>query len=142
MKEADLLFEFGMLMCRVQSKGGRYYAHEHLTGASSWKNNSVTQLCTEHNGHLVRFHQCRYGLCTPFFKKPVRKSTTIMANIKLIKEEFQNKFCTCKRPHHRIQGQVLGRPLAAHCARYPPPLCKALAATVASVWEISSTSLE
>ena len=41
MKEANTLLDFGMTMCVLQGKAGRFWVHEHPNRASSWKRRTV-----------------------------------------------------------------------------------------------------
>ena len=128
---ANTLFEFGMLLCRIQANNGRYYCHEHPARASSWQKPSVQVLVEQNQGQLCHFHQCRFGLCAPYSLRPIQKATKFITNNSEIHKRFNQKFCKCGKIRHiQIMGHAAGRRLSSHCAIYPKGLCVEVAQAV------------
>ena len=80
-------------------------------------------------GHFCTFDQCRFGLLSPA-GQPVRKRTILYTNCRAIIDKFDGVYCTQDHTHDTIQGSQNGKKVSAHCAIYPPALCKALAEAV------------
>eukprot|EP00435_Cladocopium_sp_Y103_P030894 s1733_g7.t1 len=84
--DADCMLDFSMMVADRQVKADRLFCHEHPQGASSWRRQSVTELSSKEQVHLVTFDQCRTGLRTPSGDKPLKKPTTLMTNSTAIRE--------------------------------------------------------
>ena len=131
MKVANTLFEFGMLLCRLQDNNGRFYCHEHPAGASSWQKPSVQVLMEQKHGIVCRFHQCRFGLRAPYSLRPVKKLTKLITNNGEIQKRFHQKYCKCGQVRHALcVGRLAGRTMSSHCAIYPKGMCEAIAQAV------------
>ena len=49
----------------IQIKGGRYFLHEHPSGALSWRDPVLMRLKQRSDVECVTMDQCQYGLLTP-----------------------------------------------------------------------------
>ena len=128
---ANTLFEYGMLLCRVQANGDRFYLHEHPGGASSWHKQSAQVFIEQTKGHSCRFHQCRFGLRAPCSLRPVKKPTKLITNNADIYKRFHQKYCKCGSIAHVLcTGSHVGRAMSTHCAIYPKGLCMEVAQAV------------
>ena len=139
MMEAKEQIKFVVDLYKEQVKNGRWFLHEHPTGASSWDLEEIQKLQEELGVQVVTADQCMYGLKTwrkKGGKKDVaaRKRTKFMTNAKAIAMEL-NQRC---RGEHEHQPLVDGR--AKEAAQYPEPLCEAICRGL--VEEMSRESLK
>jgi len=129
--EALILWNFALQLAWFQLQHMGIFVLEHPTGASSWRLPETVALLNQPGVFLVSFHQCRFGLKAPISGQPIRKSTRLLTNSKLIKHRFDRKFCQCSTPHRTIEGSEGPYKLSKYCEVYPPELCEELAKALA-----------
>ena len=124
-KRAVSHLKFVTELYEMQVEGGRYFAHEHPAGASSWQQACIVNLIAKYPDiQLVTNHMCQFGMAQrdrDGISRPVLKPTRWMTNCQGVAEELDRQ---CPRDHqHTIL--VGGRAKAAEI--YPPALCRAIA---------------
>ena len=122
--EGRLHLNFMASLYRRQISRGKYFLHEHPSGAQSWKEPQIIALLKDPTVHSVIAHQCMYGLTTPGRpgeeRKAAKKSTRFMTNSVFMSLRL-NKTCDGMHEHQPLTG---GRCAAA--AFYPLPLVTAI----------------
>ena len=131
-KNAKILFGFALQIANLQIDLDGLFVLEHPRHASSWKLAGSRKLMKRQGVRMACFHQCRYGLTTPFSKTPMKKATALLTNSVAVFEEFDGKVCTCQLPHKKIEGQEWGVKLTSHAEKFPDELCEAL---VRALWQ-------
>ena len=129
--EALVLWNFALQLAWFQLQHMGLFVLEHPTGASSWRLPETVALLNQPGVFLVSFHQCRFGLKAPISGQPIRKSTRLLTNSKLIQHRFDRVFCKCTTPHKTIQGSEGPHKLSKYCEVYLPELCEELAKALA-----------
>ena len=136
---------FAMDVCAFQHAHGRGFIFEHPAAASSWKEEVVQRMLKLEHVSRIQFDMCRYGMVTPQVYRdcepiPLRKRTSFMTNMEVVKRTFSRQFCQCKkqfmidgvwRLHWRIQGSFQGQRLSTHAQIYPAGLCRAIGGCIA-----------
>ena len=109
---ARVLLGFSMVVAKQQMDMGNYFIHEHPAGASSWKEGCVASLLEKANVSRVTFDMCRFKMRPPGRQRRggpfMRKRTSLMTNLDVVKSRFQGKLCNCKR-FYNINGQRMPR---------------------------------
>ena len=84
--QADILLDFAMEVYELQMRGGRYFAHEHPSYATSWTMPSVEKLLAMPSVGTVALDMCQYGMIARDSKgeAPALKPTKIMSNCEAI----------------------------------------------------------
>ena len=81
--QARIHFEFVCKLYRLQHQSGRYFAHEHPRGATSWREKSIGDIKKWVGVECLTIEQCMYGLTTKGndgHEYAAKKSTTVMTN--------------------------------------------------------------
>ena len=122
--EGRVHLNFMASLYRRQVARGKYFLHEHPSGAQSWKEPQIMALMKDPTVHTVVAHQCMYGLTTPGRpgegRKAAKKSTRFMTNSVFMSLRL-NKTCDGMHEHQPLTG---GR--CADAAFYPLPLVTAI----------------
>ena len=122
--DARVHLEFVCKLYKLQHGAGRYFTHEHLQGASSWKEKSMQEIKKWTRADCFTIDQCQYGLTTrndAGEEVPARKPTTVMTNCPALGITL-NKRCKGEHQHQ----QLIGGKRTAEAQAYPKQLCKAL----------------
>eukprot|EP00973_Karenia_brevis_P057945 8066748-Karenia_brevis.AAC.1 len=112
---------------QMQIEAGRYFVHEHPTGATSWKLPSIIQLLNTHGVLRTSIHMCAYGMtsCDHEGTGLVYKPTSFATNSPHIANQLSRRCSnTNGRETHRHVHLVNGR--AKFAQVYPPDLCRAI----------------
>ena len=123
---ADEYLRFAHTCNKIQHNAGRFFAHEHPAGASSWTEDSTQAVVTLPGTHNALFDQCQFGLTSPR-GTPLKKKTRILCNSARLFCALNG--CTCRRGSHvhkPIMGSENGYRLSTWSENYPPALCNAL----------------
>ncbi len=127
--EADSHLVFTMQCCELQDDSGRWFVHEHPSGARSWQHPRVQRVLQRPGVAVVDFDQCTTGLRSPG-GLPMRKRTRLMSNVAGILDRFSQLQCgaVCHQPqeHRPILGCEHGIRLSTYCQVYTPQLCREL----------------
>ena len=125
---------FVVRLYRMQHDAGRYFLHEHPSGATSWKLDFIENLLNTPGIERTVGDQCQFGaevMSGPKQGQPVKKPSGFMSNSpELLK--VLNRRClggatpgSCSRArggtHVHAEGKV-----ARDAAVYPPGLCRAI----------------
>ena len=82
-------------------------------------------------GFKVKFDQCLFGLkCAN--GKLIKKSTVLMTNSPVLRDQFQDMFCIGDQ---RVQGHQLGQQVSTAAQHYPPQMAQAIALSVINQWQ-------
>ncbi len=111
---------------QMQLDEGRYFLHEHPSGATSWKESCVQEIWSHPDVERIINHQCQVG--QRYEGEPVMKPTGWLSNSPCILERL-NRRCqwprglcsTAGTPHRQATGKV-----ARAAAIYRFLLCKAI----------------
>ena len=127
-KAARVHLEFCAKLYKLQHRAGRHFLHEHPRSASSWHEETITDLCQFEGVLTVTAVQCRYGLTAqdPEGKGPAQKPTRFMTNSPCVANQLQRK-CPNRMTHaksHKHVPLLNGRAKAAQ--KYPTMLCRAI----------------
>ena len=118
LKQGIQHLEFCCKVYRYQIEKGRWFVHEHLAGAWSWKLPCVQTIADYSGVGIETMHQCRYGQTIEGV--PVMKPTKWMSNCAPILKRLDKK---CGREHeHR---QLIGG-IAKHTEQYTPQIVHAI----------------
>ena len=121
--EGRMHLQFMVSLYQLQMDAGRFFVHEHPATALSWDERCIVKLLAHCDVHLVKAHQCQFGLSTPGpdgEPMPALKPTKFMTNSVPMAKVLSR---TCKWDHVH-QPLTSGRCAAA--AFYPMPLVRAM----------------
>ena len=135
MRIAKQHMRFVIKLYHMQVLAGRYYLHEHPTGAKSWKMDEIQEMMAMPGTYLAKSHMCRFGMTSTDEQGLglVKKATTFMTNSHEIFKELNIR---CKNEeseasqHHRHVHLISGR--ARFAQTYPRALCQAVCRGVAA----------
>ena len=86
-----VLFEFSLLIMRIQLLAGRTFVLEHPLRATSWNHPLVQDALRKFPGtDLAEFGLCMFGMVSNINRVPVKKPTRMITN--------------CKRIYNRLAG--------------------------------------
>ena len=130
MEQAVEHLRFCMFLYLKQVKDGRYFLHEHPSGASSWYDGAVQEVLAHPGVIHVQSHMCRFGMTTSVpcseERKLVLKPTGFMTNspevARMLDRRCSNKEGTETHDH----GSLIGGGRARAAQGYPPQLCSAI----------------
>ena len=123
---ADEYLWFAHTCNKIQHNAGRFFAHEHPAGASSWTEDSTQAVVTLPGTYNALFDQCQFGLTSPR-GTPLKKQTRILCNNVRLFNALHG--CKCRRglhTHKPIMGSEAGHRLSTWSEVYPQALCNAL----------------
>eukprot|EP00973_Karenia_brevis_P012630 1713512-Karenia_brevis.AAC.1 len=126
-REALIHLNFCVQVYKLQIEGGRYFLHEHPTGASSWQMPSIESVLRKHGVIRTKAHQCAYNLMSKDGEGVglAYKPTSFMTNAPFIAEELQRRCTnTSGGVKHRHVQLVNGR--ARKAQEYPDQSCEAI----------------
>ncbi len=130
--KAQLHLDFVMQLYKEQIEAGRFFLHEHPSGAGSWEETCCREVMELPNVQRVNADQCQYdNECTFGLQKglPVKKPTGFMSNAPRLLARLEKKcagrdgFCSRRKggQHAKCEGKV-----AKLAAKYSDALCKAI----------------
>ena len=122
-EEGRMHLQFMVSLYQLQLDAGRFFVHEHPATALSWDERCIVKMLAHCDVHLVKAHQCQFGLMTPGpdgKPMPALKPTKFMTNSVPMAKVLSR---TCKWDHVH-QPLTSGRCAAA--AFYPMPLVRAI----------------
>jgi hypothetical protein len=126
MRVAELMFNYAMELCLIQSRNGLYFTLENPVAASSWGLPLVQEaLGNWANTQSVNFDQCRLGLVSPS-GRAIKKRTKFLTNSARVVHHFSQMQCHCVTPHMRVQGNEGRHRLSTWCQVYPEAMCDLL----------------
>ena len=95
-----VLFEFSLLIMRIQLLAGRTFVLEHPQGATSWKHPQVQDALLRFPGtDFADFDFCMFGMVSKIHRVPVKKPTRLMTNCKHIYNRFARVRCDGSHDH-------------------------------------------
>ena len=95
-----VLFEFSLLIMRIQLLAGRTFVLEHPHGATSWKHPQVQDALRRFPGtDFADFDFCMFGMVSKINHVPVKKPTRLMTNCKHIYSRFAGVRCDGSHDH-------------------------------------------
>ena len=103
--EAQILLNFAMQVCELQSQLGNFFVFEHPAYASSWAVPSVQHVWQLQHVSDVILDQCCFGLRDPCNHKLYRKTTRLLTNCKQVQVGMARR-CDKQHEHQQLQGQV------------------------------------
>ena len=120
--EGMLSLDHCMQCAKIQIQNGNFFAFEHPSRASSWKQDTVQEVRNLPGVWVQDFDMCMLGLTSPVLNMPMRKRTRVMTNSRVLAALLGNKFCDRKHEHQLIQGQEGGISRAKWAQKYPAGL--------------------
>ena len=127
MKEAIILLNFAVEVCRYQHQRGRYFLFEHPSRARSWGSRRMKELMQLPGVSEAVFDMCEYGMVDRISGIPHKKETRLLGNLEIdIMGKFVRK-CSGNHDHQALEGKVkigsewFNRTRLAQ--EYPPDLC-------------------
>ena len=128
---AKKLVDYAMWLAKLQYDGGRAFAYEHPSRATSWQLDSVSRVKALRGVQAVTFDMCMFGLCSPRSKTPCQKTTTVLTNSLALAKLLEGHKCDKSHAHMRIQGSEGGITLSKWCQKYRPAFCQAVVNSLA-----------
>ena len=123
-----VLFEFCLLIMRIQLLAGRAFVLEHPHGATSWKHPQVQDALRKFPGTaFADFDFCMIGMVTKFKRVPVKKATRLMTNCKHISNHFAGVRCDGSHDHIMCCDSEGGEKRSKYAQYYPRPFCACVA---------------
>ena len=123
-----VLFEFSLLIMRIQLLAGRTFVLEHPHGATSWKHPQVQDALRTFPGTaFADFDFCMFGMVTKIKRVPVKKATRLMTNCKHIYKRFAGVRCDGSHDHAFCLDSEGGEKRSKYAQYYPRPFCACLA---------------
>ena len=105
-----VLFEFCLLIMRIQLLAGRAFVLEHPHSATSWKHPQVQSALRNFPGtHVADFDFCMFGMVTKIRRVPVKKTTRLMTNCPHIYKRFADVRCDGSHDHQMCWDSEGGR---------------------------------
>ena len=124
-----VLFEFSLLIMRIQLLAGRTFVLEHPHGATSWKHPQVQDALRRFPGtDFADFDFCMFGMVSKINRVPVKKPTRLMTNCKHIYNRFAR--VRCDGSHNHIMccdSEWGGETRSKYAQYYPRPFCACVA---------------
>ena len=124
--------EFVVSLYREQIEGGRYFLHEHPSGATSWKLESMMDLMSNPTVERVDPDQCQFGsevVRGPHAGRPVKKPTGFASNLDMLLARLARRCLgansECSRPGRGTHVQTCGH-VTKDAAIHPAGLCRAI----------------
>ena len=123
-----VLFEFSVLIMRIQLLAGRTFVLEHPQGATSWKHPQVQDAILRFPGtDFADFDFCMFGMVSKIHRVPVKKPTRLMTNCKHIYNRFARVRCDGSHDHIMCCDSEGGEKRSKYAQYYPRPFCACLA---------------
>ena len=121
-----VLFEFCLLIMRIQLLAGRAFVLEHPHGATSWKHPQVQDALRRFPGTaFADFDFCMFGMVTKIKRMPVKKATRLMTNCPHIYKRFAGVRCDGSHDDHTpCWDSEWGGEAVQICAVLPAPLLR------------------
>ena len=123
-----VLFEFSLLIMRIQLLVGRTFVLEHPHGATSWKHPQVQDALRRFPGtDFADFDFCMFGMVSKIQRVPVKKPTRLMTNCKHIYSHFAGVRCDGSHDHVMCTDSEGGEKRSKYAQYYPRPFCACVA---------------
>ena len=123
-----VLFEFCLLIMRIQLLAGRAFVLEHPHGATSWKHPRVQDAMRTFPGTaFADFDFCMIGMVTKIKRVPVKKATRLMTNCNHIYKRFAGVWCDGSHDHAACWDSERGEKRSKYAQYYPRHFCACLA---------------
>ena len=123
-----VLFEFSLLIMRIQLLAGRTFVLEHPHGATSWKHPQVQDALRRFPGtDFADFDFCMFGMVSKIQRVPVKKPTRLMTNCKHIYSRFAGVRCDGSHDHIMCCDSEGGEKRSKYAQYYPRPFCACVA---------------
>ena len=123
-----VLFEFSLLIMRIQLLAGRTFVLEHPHGATSWKHPQVQDALRRFPGtDFADFDFCMFGMVSKINRVPVKKPTRLMTNCKHIYSRFAGVRCDGSHDHIMCCDSEGGEKRSKYAQYYPRPFCACVA---------------
>ena len=123
-----VLFEFCLLIMRIQLLAGRAFVLEHPHSATSWKHPQVQGALRSFPGTaFADFDFCMFGMVTKINRVPVKKTTRLMTNCPHIYKRFADVRCDGSHDHQMCWDSEGGEKRSKYAQYYPRPFCACLA---------------
>ena len=120
-----VLFEFCLLIMRIQLLAGRASVLEHPHGATSWKHSQVQDALRRFPGTaFADFDFCMFGMVTKIKCVPVKKPSRLMTSCPHIYKRFPDVRCDGSHDHQMCWDSEGGGEAAQICAVLPAPLLR------------------
>ena len=120
-----VLFEFSLLIMRIQLLAGRTFVLEHPQGATSWKHPQVQDAIWRFPGtDFADFDFSMFGMVSKIHRVPVKKPTRLMTNCKHIYNRFARVRCDGSHDHIMCCDSEGGGEAVQICAVLPAPLLR------------------
>ena len=105
-KKAMTLLLFGIEVCKLQLRQGRYFLFEHPVHARSWKCQALGELSGSEGVAMVVLDMCMFGMKDVDTGTPIKKGTRLIGNMD--KDIMDKLGHTCDKNHdHQVcEGQV------------------------------------
>ena len=106
MRNAIILLNFAVQVCRYQHDHGRHFLFEHPSKAKSWGSRRVVELMKLPGVSEAVFDMCEYGMVDRISGQPHKKETRVVGNFETdIMEKFVRK-CLGNHEHQVLEGKV------------------------------------
>ena len=123
-----VLFEFSLLIMRIQLLAGRTFVLEHPHGATSWKHPQVQDALRRFPGtDFADFDFCMFSMVSKIQRVPVKKPTRLMTNCKHIYSHFAGVRCDGSHDHAMCWDSEGGEKRSKYAQYYPRPFCACVA---------------
>ena len=123
-----VLFEFSLLIMRIQLLAGRTFVLEHPLRATSWKHPLVQDALRKFPGtDFADFDFCMFGMVSKINRVPVKKPTRLMTNCKHILRRFAGVQCDRSHDHVMCVDSEGGEKRSTYAQYYPLPFCVCVA---------------
>ena len=119
-----VLFEFCLLIMRIQLLAGRAFVLEHPHSATSWKHPQVHGALRNFPGTIFAdLDFCMFGVDTNIRRVPVKTTTRLMTNCPHIYKRFADVRCDGSHDHDMCWNSVGGEAVQI-CSVLPAPLVR------------------
>ena len=120
-----VLFEFSLLIMRIQLLAGQAFVLEHPRAATSWKRPQVQDALRSFLGAaFADFDFCRFGMVTKIKRVPVKKATRLMTNCMHIYKRCAGVRCDGSHDHAMCWDSEGAGKAVQICAVLPAPLLR------------------
>ena len=134
LRRAKAHIRFCLEMYQLQTKGNRYFIHEHPMKSAAWKMEEMVAFCAKPEVQSVRVDMCAFGLSATDKEGTglVEKATRIMSNADAVLERIERRCSNAAgtQAKHRHVHLISGKAKAAQV--YPRALCQCICEGVAA----------
>ena len=105
-KKAMTLLLFGIEVCKLQLRQGRYFLFEHPVHARSWKCQALGELSGSEGVVMVVLDMCMFGMKDVDTGTPIKKGTRLIGNMDKDIMDKLGRTCDKNHDHQVCEGQV------------------------------------